>query len=235
MPAITQHDRREVEKARPGLEKALELLDALLRDHRDHPKACDIEATRSDVLIRLGRHAEAVAAAEDAVTLARREAEKPGAPNTARGDVVSAERQLGEARRALWCWRLDLDSKVLLGVLAVFLLSKRPWRALTPRLGRLALGLLLADLALAGLGVLGAEYVARRERNPDSLMTDGKAFVLVLVPGAIGIVVALATALSYKGRRGALLAVALALAGTLAASICLVQHYGFFNAFLPGI
>ncbi len=233
LTAITRQERRQFDEARPGLEQALVLLDALLRDHRDLPKASDVACQRSEVLKGLGRYREAVAAAEDAIELAEREARKPGAPNTARGGVVSGERQLSEVLRALWCWRLDLGSQIFLGLLVVFLVAGRPWRFFTARLVKLAIGLMLTDLALGGLGVLGAEYANKRDPTPDSLMTDDKAFLLVMVPGAVGILVALGTAVAYKRYRG-LPAVVLALLAALATSICLVQHYGFTNAFLPG-
>jgi tetratricopeptide (TPR) repeat protein len=234
LTAITRQERRQFDEAQPLLVQALGLLESLLHDHRDLPKACDVACQKAEVLKGLGRYSEAVGAANDAIELAEREARKPGAPNTARGGVVSAERELAEVKRALWCYLLDLGSKIFLGLLAAFLVAGRPWRLFTARLVKLTIGLLLADLVFGGLAIAGAEYAQRRDPTPDALMTDDKAFLLAIVPGAVGILVALGTAVAYKRYRG-LPAVVLALLAALATSVCLVQHYGFTYAFFSGI
>jgi tetratricopeptide (TPR) repeat protein len=228
VPAMSLHYRRELDAARPGLEKAEGLLRVLLRDHADHPQAVDVAVALSDVLIRLERLEEARAVALQAVTLAEREATKPGAPNTARGEVMNAERQVGEARRAIFCHRLDLGSKVLLVLLAIGFLRARPWVLATRAFVKLWLALMAFDVVLAGAAIFGAEYVRRRE-SPDSLLTDLDAALLVLIPGTIGITLALTFVVNYKGRRGAALAALAGVAGALAASICLVQSMGFFT------
>jgi tetratricopeptide (TPR) repeat protein len=233
LPAMTAHYRRDFEKARPLLERALALLLALLKDHRDHPKAVDVAVAISDVYVRLERLDEALAYAQEALALAHREADKPGAPNTAQGDVINARRQLAEATTAIHARRLDLASRALLLLLALVLLARKPWAVVTRRMAVLWLKLLALDGVLAIVGAVAAEYVKRRENLTDSTLTDPIAALLVFAPGVVGTTVALGFTFSFKGRRSSLLAAAAAVAAALAASIILVQHFGFFTALIP--
>jgi tetratricopeptide (TPR) repeat protein len=232
---MTLYDKRDFAAARPELEKSRALWEKLLQDHRAHPRAVDVAVNLSDALIRLERLDEAYAVAEDALRLGEREATKPGAPNTALGDVKNAQRQLSEASRAIWCKRLDLASKVALALMSVLILVRRPWKATTSRTIRLWVGLMVADALLSGAAVAANEYVKRRENIVDPLLTDDKAAVLVFFPAAVGIALALGARLSYKGRGGLALALLFGVAGALATSTCLVQYFGFFNAFLPSL
>jgi tetratricopeptide (TPR) repeat protein len=230
--ALTLDVRGEREAARPGLEKALDLLQALLRDHRDHPGAVDVTIAMSDVLVRLDRLDEALAVAEEAVTLAERETKKPDAADAARGELLSARRQLGEARSALRGRALDRAGMSFLVALAVALACARPWRRLARRLVTLWLVLVAVDGALAVLAIVGFRYL--RAGDPDSIITDSVVAALVVVPGATGITASVLATASLGARRwsGVLSATAGVLAA-LATSTCLVQHYRLFAALLP--
>jgi tetratricopeptide (TPR) repeat protein len=229
LPAMTLA-RREPAAARPDLERALALLLALAHDYPAHPRATDVLVAISDVLVRLERLDEAVTVAEQALALAENVASGAHPSSTAPADVVSARRQVAEARRAVWCRSLDRDAKVLLAVIALALGWARGWRRLTPRLVRAWIGLLAADVVLAALAAAAAEWVRRRE-NVDTLVGDDAAAALVLVPGGVGITVAFLSPVSRRGRLGAALTAVASVLGALATTVCLVHHYGFFSAF----
>jgi tetratricopeptide (TPR) repeat protein len=234
LPAIALNERRDVDGARPGLEKAVTLLGDLLRDFEAHPKAVDVAIALSDALARLQRFGEAYAAAEKAIVLAEREASKPGAPNTVLGDVANAKKQYAATRRAFHLWLVaDTGCKALIAVLGLILASRRPWLRLTRRHVKLLAVLTALEGVLALAAVVGAEYV-RRFKDPDSVVTDGIAAVLVLVPGLLGVGLAVGLAGSVSGRRGAILGGACGVIGSLATSVCLIHYFRLYGL-LPEI
>lgn len=227
LPARTRHDRGDVDGARPGLEKAEVLLAALLEQHDDHPRIVDVAVALSETLARLRRYDEADAVAEKAVALAERAAKATGLSDGARADLARARQQRLDVRREV---RIRLvagrGAIALLVVLFVSLGFTRPWKRATRRLARLGAALVLADVLVALGAIAGAEHV-RHTDDPDSLLTDPMAAVLVLGPGLVGIALALGFTISFPSRKGVLLAAAASVLGALATSTILIHQFGF--------
>lgn len=231
--AFTLAERRELAQARPALERSLDLLAGLFRDYPKHPRAVDVAITISDILVRLERLDEALGAGEQALALAKERAAAADASATAAAEVVSAGRQLDEARRAIRLVRFGRVAKGLLVVLAGALAALRPWRRVNGSVVKLLLVLGVLDALCAAAGAAGADYV-RKVHVPSSPIDNGMAALLVFVPGAIGILLAVGFTLSLRGKRGALLGAAAGFVGALSATTVLVQRYGFFD-FLPDL
>ncbi len=234
LKAMPLAERRELEAARPGLVRSLELLAALYRDFPEHPQAVDVAIAISDVLVRLERLDDAHDAAEEALALARKRAAKPDAAPTAPADVVSALRQLDEARRAIRLLRVGRGAKGLLALLTVAWCALRPWRRFDRRIAKLAVVLLVLDVVASIGGAIGADYV-KRVHAPGSPVEPLMGALLVFVPGLVGMTFATGFAITLRGRlNAALIAGLLGFLAALATTTCIAQHYGFFD-FLPDL
>ncbi len=216
------------EDHRAEVAKALSLLEALLKEHREHPQACDVALAIGDARTRLGDLEGARDALVESVSLAKREAAKSGATDPAKaGNVVNAELRLAEAKRAIVRRWLDRMAKVVLVLALGVFVSVRPWRVSPKPVLKLARALVGVDLGLAFAAVVLAEYV-RRYIDDHSPLDDSAAALLVLLPGLTGIVVALGIANAVRTRRGSILAGLSGTASGAAVAVMLVYAYGLF-------
>jgi tetratricopeptide (TPR) repeat protein len=227
LPALQAEQRGDDAGARPGLEKALAILEPLLADFREHPRASDAALAIGDTRSRLGDLEGARDAIADAVLLARREADKNSRDLVAAGNVQNAELRLAEARRAITRRQLDRGATTILVLALGVLVSTRPWRARSTRLLPLGAALVAADAVLALVSAGMAEYV-RSRIDDHSPLSGGEAALFVLGPGLVGIVVALGIANGRPGRSGIALAGACGVLAAAALAVILVYAWGLF-------
>jgi tetratricopeptide (TPR) repeat protein len=225
-PATELLQRGKPDEARPGLERAAALFEALLHDHADHPRAADAALALGEARMRLGAFEAAAAAFGRSVELARREAVKPGSGHPTEEDVKNAEERLAEARRAIRRQLVDRGAWVLLAAITLILVGSAPWRRVTARVAALGGALLLVAGVLAAIAVALAAVLRSNLDNYSPIATS-HAILLVLVPATIGIVTTLGLAAGRRGR-GAALGAAAGVLAALAAAVIVVYACGLF-------
>src|SRR5438128_7166711 len=224
-PATALVEQKGLAAARPGLERAAELLAGVLLDYPEQPKAKDVAVALGDADMLLHRYARACSDYEQAIDLSRR-----GAATTSDLDVGSALEKLAEARRSVRREWLDGIAKALLGTIALGLVVVRPWRCPDGSMIRLAVALVLATAVLAGAAGAAARYVRLHVDEASPLETTAAA-LLVLLPGVAGARVALGFAGGLRGTRGRWnvgLAAALGVLAALAMATCVVHAFALF-------
>ena len=233
-PAAALVEQKGLAAARPGLERAAELLAGVLRDYPEQPKAKDVAVALGDADMMLHRYARARSDYERAIDLSRREAAKTSpAATDADLDVASALEKLAEAHRAVRREWIDGIAKALLGVIVLGLVVVRPWRHPDGSLIRVSAALVLATAALAGAAGAAAQYV--RYVDEASPIETTAAALLVFLPGVTGEVVAVGFAAGLRGALGLEarrwnvgLAAALGALAALAVATCVVHAFALF-------
>src|SRR5262245_4059250 len=228
-PAKELADRDGLRAARTGLEHAIELLDGVLRDFPDVPRAREVALNLGDAHATLRCFAAARADYQRAIELARE------ASNARHLDsfVLGVEERFTEATRALrrqWATRI---SWTLLAGIGVGLLLLRPWSRVDGALLRLGAGLALTTLGVAVVAA-GLAYYLREYVDPNSPLSPGGAILLVALPGITGQVVALGFASGVRGAgrsrgRQAGGAAVLGALAALAVATCLVDAFELFS------
>ncbi len=218
--------------ARPGLERAVTLLAALLRDYPDHPRARDVALSLGDAHMSLDLHREARADYEQAIALVRAQGHVEGdaemleALENKRSEAIEAVRQVwitGSARGLLVA--------ILLGLVLL-----RPWRVAAGWMLRPGAALLTGTLVLTGVAMLLARWIYDNI-DDHSPIGAGLAALLVALPGITGQVVAFGYTNALCGprlrdrpmlRTG--LAGALGVVAALAVATCVIEASGVFQA-----
>ena len=233
-PAAALVEQKGLAAARPGLERAAELLAGVLRDYPEQPKANDVAVALGDADMMLHRYARARADYERAIDLSRREAAKTSPDATdADLDVASALEKLAEARRSVRREWIDGIAKTLLGVIVLGLVVVRPWRHPDASMIRVSAALVLATAALAGAAGAAAQYV--RHVDEASPIETTAAALLVFLPGvtgelvAVGFATGLRRALGLRAPRWNVgVAAALGALAALAVATCVVHAFALF-------
>ena len=227
-PATALFQEKGLAAARPGLERAVELLAGVLRDYPEQSKAKDVADSLGEADMMLRRYAQARSDYERAIDLYRRDA------RDADLGLASASEKLEEARRSLRRQWLDRIGKTLVGVIVLGLVSVKPWRHPDRFMIRVAAVLVLGTAVLAGVAAALAEYV-RFHVDEASPVEMTAAALLVLVPGvtgelvAIGFATGLRGALGWKGRGWNVgVAAALGALAALAVATSLVHAFALF-------
>lgn len=227
-PAREVAEREGLDAARARIEHAIGQLEALLRDHRDHPQARDVAMAIGDGYMTLQRYADARVAYDEAVGLARADA-----ANSGRGGesaVRGAEEKLFEAVRLFRRQRVDRIAQGLLLFVGLALVWARPWRRPDPVLLRLGAVTILVSIVLAAVAGLLANLL-REYVDDHSPVASTTAALLVALPSASGVLASLATmsGLQSRGvRRGVVLAATLGVLAAVAVAARLVYAYDLF-------
>jgi outer membrane protein assembly factor BamD (BamD/ComL family) len=179
-PAEERVERDGLAAGRAGLVRAVRLLEEILRDDGDHPKAREVALTLGDAHMTLRDHRAARDAYGRALALLQGD----------RNAVVNAEQKLADAVRWVRRDRVRETAWTLLTAIGVGLLAVRPWRGLDRRT-LLVGGLLVSGtIGAALLAAAGAAFI-RTYVDDHSPVEDRVAALLVLLPGVAGQVVAL--------------------------------------------
>jgi tetratricopeptide (TPR) repeat protein len=228
-PAQALAEREGLAAARPGLERAVALLQGVVDDFPEHPQAPNVAVTLGNTQMTLGEFAAARAAYERAITLAGSRAAAGGA-GPVDSIVLDAEERLVEAIKEIRRERVSRGAQSSLAVIAVALLALRPWRGADAPILRVAGRLFIATLALAVLAV-GAAWVVR-SIDPSSPIDSSLAALLVALPGLTGEIVALGMVGGLRGMLRPPTAVRVAATvgafAALAAATCVVHAYDLF-------
>jgi tetratricopeptide (TPR) repeat protein len=233
-PAQELADRAGLRAARPGLERAAALLEGILRDFSDHPKAKDIAMALGNTHMVLRWFAEARADYQRAIALARAQS----APIDRGGHeidnfLLQAGERLAEAIRAFHRQWFTRVAWALLAAIGLALLSLRPWRAVDGPTVRLGGTLVLGTLLLALLA-MGMAYGLRVYVDQHSPLDSEAAALLVALPGITGQIVALAfgdslqATLRWKAGSAAGLGATLGVLAALAVATCVVNAFALF-------
>jgi tetratricopeptide (TPR) repeat protein len=218
--------------ARPGLERAVTLLTALLRDHSEHPRARDVALSLGDAHMSLGLYGEARADYEQALALIRAQG-----PTEADAELIQGiEHKRGEAIEAGRERWITGSAHALLAAIFVGLLALRPWRAPSRWMLGPGAALFAVTIALGGAAMLLAQWIHDNVDDHSPIETT-LAALLVVLPGLTGQVVAFGytNGLANRGvrdrpawRTG--LAGMLGVVAALAVVTCLVEASGIFAA-----
>ena len=227
-------ERDGLRAARPDLEAAATLLDALLGDLGDLPKARDVAMALGDVHMMLRRFHAAADDFERAAGLARAR-QAAGASSRPEADslVMEAVDRRDEALRCERRQRLTRVAESLLATVVLGLLLVRPWHATDAQLLRLGGGLALTTLVLAVLAMGGA-YVLRNFTEEQSPVSETAAGLLVALPGVTAVVVALGFTAglqrtrAWRPARAAGVAGVAAAVAALAVATCLIDAFALF-------
>jgi len=218
--------------ARPDLEAAAVLLEALFSDFRDLPKAREVVLALGEAHMLLQRYPEAAADFERAAGLARAR-QAAGASSRPEADslVMEAEDRRDEAlRRERRMWFTSV-AEGMLATIGAALLLVRPWRGADARLLRLGAGLVLATTVLAGVAA-GAAYVLRHFTEEHSPVPVTAAALLVALPGVTAVLVALgftaALARAWGPARAAGFGGLVAAVAALAVATCVIDAFALF-------
>jgi tetratricopeptide (TPR) repeat protein len=222
-PAKEAAERGGLRAARPGLERAVVLLEGVLHDFADYPRAREVAMALGDAHMTLTRFGAAADAYARALALAR----GPGGDENA---ILSAQERLGEAIRAGRRQGITRLAWTVLGAIALGFVLVRPWSGLDASVLRLGATLAGTTLVLAAVAALAA-YVVRQYVDDHSPVENGVASLLVALPGLTGQIVALGFASGLRGRGGRWRGALPAVLGTLAAlavAACVVNAYELF-------
>jgi len=232
-PAQTLADQNDLRAARAGLERAAALLEAMLRDFNDFPKAKEVALTLGNTRMTLHRFGEAQADYRRAIALGERPPQPDFGSSTIDSFVTNAQERLAEAIRALrrqWATRLATG---LLAAIGLVLLPLRPWRAGDVEMLRLASRLALATMLLGLFAAAGALFL-KYFTDQNSPLEAASAALLVLLPGSAGQLVSLGfsgglrTQLHWEDRHATGAAAVLGALAALAAAICVVNAFNLF-------
>ena len=218
--------------ARPGLERAVTLLVALLRDYPDHPRARDVALSLGDAHMSLGLSREARADYEQAIALIRAQGQTDGDAEML--DAVEHKRSEAiEAGRQGW---ITGSAHGLLAAIFVGLVALRPWRVSSRWMLRPGVTLLLGTAILTGVAMLLARWI-HDSVDDHSPIEAGLAALLVALPALTGQAVAFgytnALAGARLGKRPGLRAGLAGMVGVVAAlavATCVVEASGIFAA-----
>jgi Tetratricopeptide repeat len=227
-PARDIAEREGLAAGKARLERAIGLLEGILRDHRDHPQARDVATAIGDANMTLHRYAAACDAYRDALGIARAHAARSG--RAADSAVRGAEEKLGEAARLLWRWQIDRTARGMLVLVGLVLVWTRPWHPPDPGLVRLGGTVMLVILVLAAFAG-GMASVLRDYVDDHSPLLGSTAALLVVLPSLTGELAALG-AINGLRRRGVSWRFALAATlGVLAAIAVAAQLVYKFDLF----
>ena len=234
LPAEDVADREGLGAARPALEHAAALLQALLHDFADHPKARDVAIALGNVHMTLRQFADAGSDFERALALAQAQSQPSDHGDRGADSVVmDAEARLAEAIRAGRRQWITLAAQVTLAAIVLGVLALRPWREVDRAWLQLGTNLLLVALAL-GVVASVASYAVRHLVDEHSTIADGAAGLLVAVPGATGLLIVfgamngLRATGRWRGRDAAGVAAALGAIAALAVAVCLIDVFALF-------
>jgi hypothetical protein len=225
-PAKEVAERDGVGAARAGLARAVVLLEGVLLDFADHPRAREVAMALGDAHMTLGQYGDAADAYARALGLAR----APGGGSADENAVLSAQERLGEAIRAGRRQRITRVAWTVLAAIALGFVAVRPWSAVDASVLRLGATLAGATLVLAGVAAVAA-HVVRQYFDDHSPVENGVAGLLVALPGLTGQVVALGFASGLPGLAGRWRAALPAVLGALAAlavAACVVNAFELF-------
>lgn len=218
--------------ARPGLERAVTLLAALLRDYPDHPRARDVALSLGDAHMSLGLSREARADYEQAIALIRAQGQTDGDAEMLEA-VEHKRSEAIEAGRQVW---ITGSAHALLVAIVLGMVALRPWRVSSRWMLRPGGALLAGTLVLAGAAMLLARWI-HDNVDDHSPIEAGLAAVLVALPALTGQAVALgytnALAGAKLGQRPVLrtgLAGLVGVVAALAVATCVVEASGIFAA-----
>jgi tetratricopeptide (TPR) repeat protein len=218
--------------ARPGLERAVTALTALLRDYPDHPRSRDVALSLGDAHMSLGLSHEARADFEKAIALSRAQGQADidvelieGIEHK-RGEAIEATRQV---------WITD-SAHLLLAAIFVGLIALRPWRVPATWMVRPGAVLFVTTLVLGGAAMLLARWI-HDNVDDHSPIEATLAALLVVLPGLTGQVVAFGYTNALAGRALAdrpawrtALAGAIGVVAALAVATCVIEASGVFEA-----
>jgi len=224
-PAIEMDFHGDSSGARPKLVQAEKLLAALLAEHGEHPLACDVATALGDARMLLEDFTGAHEAYALAVVLATRETQKTPPKASATGSLASARLKLDEATRAIRRRWLDRIAKAALGLVLVAFLATASPRSIDRSVLRLWGAFVVACASLAGLAFWLATYV-KKSVDDHSPLEPGTAAIIVLVPGLVGVTIAIGIARGRKPR--ALLGGAVGALAAAAVTVTIVYAYGLF-------
>ena len=229
--ALVRVGQEGARAARPDLEAAAVLLQALFSDYRDLPKAREVVFALGEAHMLLRRYPEAAADFERAAGLARAR-QAAGASSRPEADslVMEAEDRRDEALRCeRRAWFVTI-AETLLATIALALLLVRPWRQADGRLLGLGGALALATVALAGVAMGGAAVL--RHFFEEQPVPETAAGLLVALPGVTAVVVALgfttALARAWGPARAAGLGGIAAAVAALAVATCVIDAFALF-------
>jgi tetratricopeptide (TPR) repeat protein len=233
-PAQALAARGDWRTARPGLQKAIELLGGVLRDFPDHPKAKDIAIALGNTHMLLNEYGAAQEAYTRAVELAERQStQRAGGTSGIDNVVLDVRERLAEAIRA---WRrqwMTRSAWALLTAIGAALLLLRPWREIDVPTLRLATLLVLNTIVLAIIA-MGTSYYVRNYVDPHSPIEDRAAGLLTALPGITGVVVVLGYACGLRGvlhwptTRATSVAAVLGVLAAVAVATCVINAFALF-------
>ena len=218
--------------ARPGLERAVTLLAALLRDYPDHPRSRDVALSLGDAHMSLGLFHEARADYEKAIAVIAARGPADGDAELLAGIRYKRSEAI-EATRQVWITR---SAHLVLAGIFVALIALRPWRVSAAWMFRPGAALLVATLVLAGAAMLLANWI-HDNVDDHSPIEATLAALLVLLPAVTGQVVAFGYTNALADRTIARRSVwrtslvsAVSIVAALAVVTCVVEASGIFAA-----
>jgi TolA-binding protein len=232
-PAQAIVARGDLDAARPGLERSVALLEAIVRDFPDHPQAKDMALALGNAYMTLVRFGDARAAYERAIALAQPHAAAAAPGGSVDSFVLDARERRAEAIRAARRRIATRAAIVLLVAIGATLLLLRPWRAVDGELLRLGAGMALMTLLLAAVG-MAVSYYLLHFTDLQSPVATSWAGLLVVLPGLAGEIVTLAflavarRELRWTAPRAAGVGALLGALAALAVATCLVNAFQLF-------